>query len=424
MIPILFGDEAFNRIKFSPKTAAVDAAISRQVAEIISAVRDGKDSALRSFSKQFGDDTGLPFVLTDKEIRNAVERVPNESKRVIERAAGNINNFAESIMGSVKPMKVDHNGWSVGIDFKPVASVGCYVPGGRYPLPSSALMTALTARAAGVPKIFIASPGISDEVIFAGHVAGVKKFYRMGGAQAIAALAFGTESVEAVDMVAGPGNAYVTEAKRQLIGTVGIDMLAGPSEVAIIADSGADPHLLALDMLSQLEHDPDARCWLLTDNENVARNTRDEIASQVLKLKLPDFISQSMERQVILVFRGIEDCLSASDMIAPEHLELMVSDPWAIKGKLANYGALFMGYKSTVVFGDYMAGPNHTLPTSRTSRFAEGLNPRTFLRAQSWFSARGDISQIVYDTASFANIEGLTAHIEAARARGTPEKPG
>ncbi len=301
---------------------------------------------------------------------------------------------------------------------RPVKRAACYIPGGRYPLPSTALMTAVTASVAGVKEICIVSPNLCDEILYAGTLAGVHEFHQIGGAQAIAALALGTESIEVADMIAGPGNAYVTEAKRQLFGQVGIDMLAGPSEVAIIADKGAKARWVALDLLAQAEHDPDSRVYLLTDCPELARSVVAIFPSLIDEIKgLPDYIGSVLAASAVVVLPSLTECARVSDLIAPEHLELQVADPHKLKQSVTSYGALFMGYAATVPFGDYMAGPNHTLPTNRSARFAGGLSPLTFMRGQTWLDVKEGASGLASKTAAFAAIEGLLAHEAAARAR-------
>lgn len=420
MISIHFGKEVRGRLRSLGTAQIPDEDVVETVSEIIGAVRERGDEAIREFAKRFGDDAEKNLALTEEEIRVAVNRVPVETRNLLERAADNIRTFAEAVMESVSPVRLERDGFAVGLDLRPVERAGCYVPGGLYPLPSSALMTAATARAAGVRDVSIASPRIADEVVYAGTLADVKRFYRIGGAQAIAALAFGTGSVGAVDMVVGPGNPYVTEAKRQLQGLVGIDMLAGPSEVAIIADAGANPEWLALDMLAQSEHGPNARAWLLTDSRELAENVAKKIKQLARKLQLPEFINESIGAGAILVFDKIDDCIAAANQLAPEHLQLSVADPQVLRKKLTNYGALFVGYEACVPFGDYMAGPNHVLPTRRTARFSGGLSPLTFLRTQSWLQAGPDSGALADDSAAFAQIEGLLAHAAAARARRNP----
>lgn len=422
MISIYSGDEAREKLRGFQVPQAPDEGIVQTVSEIIIAVRERGDAAILELAKRFGDETPENFALTQEEIQAALSRLPAETRNLLERAAGNIRAFAGAVMGSLSPVRLERGEFTAGLDLRPVERAGCYVPGGRYPLPSTALMTAITARAAGVEELAIASPRVADEVVYAGTLAGVETFYRIGGAQAVAAFAFGTESVKAVEFIAGPGNAYVTEAKRQLQGLVGIDLLAGPSEVAIIADAPANPRWLALDMLAQCEHDPQARAWLLTDSRELAESVAEEIKQLAGELQLPGFIDESIAGGAILVLEHMDDCAAGANQLAPEHLQLSVADPQTLRERLTNYGALFVGYQACVPFGDYMAGPNHTLPTGRTARFAGGLSPLTFLRAQSYLEVGSNPDALTRDSAVLAQIEGLTAHAAAARARRHPGK--
>lgn len=391
--------------------------ISKTVAQIIEDIRTGKDSALRQWIQKLKDKNPSNFKLSQKEINDACSRLSDSSKKVLEIAATRIEKYASSVMSLIKPVVVDNGNFVTGMDFKPVNRVACYVPSGRYPLPSTALMTALTAKVAGVKEICIFTPSVCDEIIYAATLAGVSEIYQVGGAQAIAACTFGTESITSCDFVVGPGNAYVTEAKRQLQGKIGIDMLAGPSEIAIIADSKANPQWLALDLMSQAEHDPDARAYLFCDDEKLAKDTASAIADNLEKLDLPEFIKESLSKSVILVLPSIKECVDKANMVAPEHLQLQVENPEDLKPLLHNYGALFMGYFSTVPFGDYMAGPNHTLPTGGAARFSGALNPLVFLRAQSYMQAGEQAQNLASETAQFARIEGLKGHAAAAECR-------
>jgi len=389
--------------------------IEAAVSEIIEAIRAGGDKGVSDVATRLGD--AKPFKLSASDIEKALAETPESMRATLEIAAGRIRTFGKAIVDSIKPVQVDCGDFQTGVEYRPVRRVACYVPAGRYPLPSTALMTAVTAQVAGVEEILIVSPQLKNEIISAGTMAGVKDFYQIGGAQAVAAMAFGTETIKAVDMIVGPGNAYVTEAKRQLQGTIGIDMLAGPSEICVIADDNANPEWLSLDLLSQAEHDPDARAYLLTTSSKLAKQVAEFVIRDVAKLGLPDYLKQSLGSSAILVLPTIEACCKVADQIAPEHLLLAVQNPDKVKQSLTNYGALFMGYGCTVAFGDYMAGPNHTLPTNRSARFQGCLSPLTFLRPQSWIKIATSAKTLAKETADFANIEGLTAHAAAASIR-------
>jgi histidinol dehydrogenase len=391
--------------------------IEKSVAEIIDLVKRKGDNGIVEIAKKLGDTIPSSLRLPVSAIESALAGTSEATTKTLEIAASRIRNFGQAIVDNIKAVTVDCGEFQTGIDYKPVRRVACYVPAGRYPLPSTALMTAITAQVAGVEEIVIISPQLKNEIIAAGTIAGVTEFYQIGGAQAVAAMTFGTDSIKPVDMIVGPGNAYVTEAKRQLQGTIGIDMLAGPSEICVIADETANPEWLSLDLLSQAEHDPDARAYLLTTSIDLAKRVAELVEQDVRKLGLPDFLSQSLGSSAIFVLNTIADCCAAANQIAPEHLLLAVRDPDAIKSNLTSYGALFMGHGCTVAFGDYMAGPNHTLPTNRSAKFQGCLSPLTFLRPQSWIRVKTKAPALASETADFANIEGLTAHAAAASAR-------
>ena len=329
------------------------------------------DAGLVAIAKRLGDKIPQKILLDDTAVAAIEGRLTEETKTVLRTAAANIKKFGLAVVSAVKNVALDFGEYEAGFELRPVKRVACYIPGGRYPLPSTALMTAVTARVAGVQDVCIVSPKLGDEILYAGLLAGVTEYHQIGGAQAVAAMALGTVSIDAVDMIVGPGNAYVTEAKRQLYGRVGIDMLAGPSEVAIIADDGARAKWLALDLLAQAEHDPDSRVYLLTDSTSLAQDVAAAFPSLIDSLKdLPDYIGDVLASSAIVVLPNLAQCARVSNLIAPEHLELQVANPRELKQLVTNYGALFMGYTATVPFGDYVAGPNHTLPTNRSARFA------------------------------------------------------
>jgi histidinol dehydrogenase len=391
--------------------------IRQTVSGIIEEVRRDGDQALVAIATRLSD---KPFrELSADEVTQVCSRLPNDRKRVLDFAAANIRKFAQAAKSAVADVSVDYGEYTAGMRFVPVSRVACYVPGGRYPLPSTALMTTIPASVAGVAEIYILSPALTDEVIYAGTVGGATRFFQVGGAQAVAAAAFGTRTIPRADMIVGPGNAFVTEAKRQLLGTIGIDMLAGPSEVAIIADDGANPAWLALDMLSQAEHDPDARCTLVTNSDLLAEAVRKAIDARIKdsRDRLPDFITEESEQTKIIVVDSLEECAARVNEIAPEHLALNLRDADSVRPLLTNYGALFIGANATVPYGDYVAGPNHTLPTGGTARFSSGLSPLTFLRTQTWIDVPKPSPSLIANTREFATIEGLLAHADAAAAR-------
>lgn len=426
MIRILQGEDALEWLKQQAKTQVsapesddLNAAstIETKVKAIIARVKTGGDQALSQIAAELGDpeprtvDGGSPLVA------EAVAQLPASTKSTIEFAASNIRRFAQAVMDAFSPVSVAFGSYSAGLDLVAVDRAACYVPGGRYALPSTALMTGITAQVAGVKEIQMFTPVLRPEILFAGTLCGVCQFHELGGAQAIAAAAFGTESIRSVNMIVGPGNAYVAEAKRQLNGTIGIDMLAGPSEIAVIADSGGNPEWVALDMLSQAEHDPDSLAYLFTDSLDLAKAVAARLPDLATSVGAADFVSESLGNSAILVFDSLSQCAVAANVIAPEHLVLHLAEPAKLRGALRNFGALFLGYHATVPYGDYAAGPNHTLPTNRCARFSGGLTPLTFLRAQSWLKIEAPAQELSRKTADFARLEGLPAHAAAATAR-------
>jgi histidinol dehydrogenase len=398
-------------------------ALQQTVATIFDAIGQEGTQAIRRYGEQFSEcQPQQAFELTPVEIESALQRVPQETLKTLQAAAQNIQMVADAVASRVKEpvMMSPETGLSAGVRWVAVDRVLCYAPGGRYPLPSTALMTVITARSAGVKEIFLTSPNMSDVIVAAGHLAGAHRFFRLGGAHAIAAFALGSAETPRVDMIVGPGNAYVTEAKRLVreAGLVGIDMLAGPSEVAIIADDTANPEWIALDLLAQAEHDPDARAILLTPSDALACDVSNQISQYLTRLNLPAFVQQSLAGSAIFVLPSLNACLEMANQIAAEHLHLQVEAPDMLTTQLRHAGTLFVGHGATVPLGDYAAGPNHTLPTSGAARFCGGLTPLTFLRPQGWVHVQQPPPvQTLSTTVALATAEGLVAHAAAAQAR-------
>lgn len=307
----------------------------------------------------------------------------------------------------------------------PVASCGCYVPAGRYPLPSSALMSAIPAKVAGVKRIAACSPasrgqeGIHPAVLVAMDIAGVDEIYCMGGAQAVGAFAFGTETLMPVDMIVGPGNRYVTEAKRQVSGSVGIDMLAGPSEVVIIADGSAKPEWVAADTLARCEHDPNSWTVIVTTSRDLALKTSEEILRQAEVLPTGKLALEAWRNNGrILLADSLEEAVAITDDIAPEHLQVMTENSRETAEKLTNFGSLFIGPYAPVAFGDYVSGPNHILPTVRCARFSNGVYAGTFIKVSSYQEiSRDGAYSLAEKCSAFADLEGLFGHKRSAELR-------
>ncbi|MEB3205980.1 MAG: histidinol dehydrogenase [Vampirovibrionales bacterium] len=398
-------------------------ALQQAVAAIFDAVCQEGTQAIRRYGEQFSEcQPRQAFELTQADIQAALQRVPQETLVTLQAAAQNIQMMADAVVSRVKePVMISpETGLRAGVRWVAVDRALCYAPGGRYPLPSTALMTVITAKSAGVKEIFLTSPNMSDVIVAAGHLVGAHRFFRLGGAHAIAAFALGTEETPRVDMIVGPGNAYVSEAKRLVreAGLVGIDMLAGPSEVAIIADDTANAEWIALDLLAQAEHDPDARAILLTPSDALACEVSTHISECLTRLRLPAFVQKSLAGSAIFVLPSLHDCAEMANQIAAEHLHVQVEVPELLTPLLRHAGTLFVGHRATVPLGDYAAGPNHTLPTSGAARFCGGLTPLTFLRPQGWVEVQEPPPvKTLMTTVALATAEGLVAHAAAAQAR-------
>jgi histidinol dehydrogenase len=400
-----------------------DAEVQTVAAEIIADVRARGDEALLEYTERFDGAKLRELRVSDFEIQAALKRVSRDVATALQEAAKNISDFHErQVRQSFFTARED--GALVGSKVTPLDSVGIYVPGGRALYPSTVLMAALPARAAGVRRICMATPPGADgridpTILVAAKIAGVTEIYTVGGAQAIAALAYGTDSIAPVDKIVGPGNAYVTAAKRAVSGDVGIDMLAGPSEIAILADETAEPALLALDLMAQAEHDPNAACYLITTDPEQPAEVLEEIAAFIEDSPRADITREALDNNgVIFVAPDLSTALLAVNTIAPEHLEIQMSDAMDLLGMIDNAGAILIGQWSPVSVGDYIAGPSHTLPTSGTARFSSPLGVDDFVKFSSVISysyaALKDSSESIV---TLANTEGLWAHGKAVRAR-------
>ena len=374
---------------------------------------------MRELAERCGERAGgEPLVLDRAAMLRTLGTIDASDRAVLERAAERIGVFARAQRGSITPVTMAVPGGEVGHTVEPVASAGCYAPGGRYPLASSALMTAVTARAAGCGRVVVASPGAAPIVVAAAAVAGADEFLAVGGAQAIAAMAYGFAGFAPVDVIAGPGNKWVTAAKHLVSASVGIDMLAGPSELLVVADDSADAAVVAADLLAQAEHDGDAAAMLVTTSERLAGEVERELAAQLETLGTAETARRALANGFVTVVGCLEEALELSDRIAPEHLELMVVDATAAAARVRHAGGVFIGARSAEVFGDYGLGPNHTLPTGGTARFQAGLSVMHFLRLRTWMRLDGEVDRgIVRDTERLARMEGLEAHSRAAAAR-------
>ncbi len=389
------------------------------VAEICSRVLTDGDLALSELGRRFdgwAPPEGESFEVPPDDFAAAIGRVASADRAALEFAAARIREFHE------RQVAPDSTGQAVlRLVARPVRRVGLYAPGGRASYPSTVLMTAIPARVAGVSELVLATPPrpdgtIPDAILAAAHIAGVDRVYRIGGAQAIAALAYGTASIPRVDLIAGPGNLYVTLAKKEVFGAVGIDGIAGPTEVVVIADSKARPDFVAADLAAQLEHDPLAWGVLFTDSAPLADRVEEELSSLVRGLERAQIIREA--NCCVVVAESIDQAISLTDDFAPEHLLIVTEDSARVAEAVRNAGAVFVGPYATVPLGDYTAGPNHTLPTSGAARFASPLGVHTFLKRTSVLSlSRGDVETLHDATVRLAHLEGLGAHAHAVEVR-------
>ncbi|GIO14895.1 histidinol dehydrogenase [Cohnella xylanilytica] len=397
------------------------------VEEIVEAVRREGDEALLRYTERFDKAKLTPERLrvTPEEIAAAYERVEPEFLAALRQAAANVTAFHEK-QKRTSWMEAQPDGTMLGMVVRPLRRVGLYVPGGKAAYPSSVLMNVLPAKVAGVPEIALVTPpatggkeGIDPYILVAAAEAGVTEMYRVGGAQAIAALAYGTASIPAVDKICGPGNIYVALAKRAVFGAVDIDSIAGPSEIAVLADDAADPRYVAADMLSQAEHDEMASAVLVTPSERLAQEVAAELRRQVATLPRREIAEASLERYgAILTVADLAEGVAVVNKLAPEHLEVITEDPLSLLGGIENAGAIFLGPYSSEPVGDYYAGPNHILPTNGTARFSSPLNVDDFVKKSSLIRySREALRRDAAGIATLARHEGLEAHARAVEIR-------
>lgn len=398
---------------------AVDPEQLMQAGRIVEDVRSRGEVALREWSEKFGDLTPAErWVIGRDELQAAVGELSDDVRGVLERTSERVRRFASQQLGDSSDMEVELTGGRAGHRMLPVAAAGCYAPGGRFPLPSSVIMTAVTARVAGVERVIVASPKPTTVTKAAAAMAGADMLLAVGGAQAIGALTFGVGDVAPVDVVVGPGNSWVTAAKKWVVGDVGIDMLAGPSELLVVADDSVSPELVAGDLIAQAEHDPEAVPVLVAFAESFAEAVREALSEQLATLPTAEIASQSLQSGFTLIAEDRAQASSICDIVAPEHLQVLLRDSRGFAQGLRSYGGLFIGAASAEVLGDYGAGPNHVLPTGATARFSAGLSVQHFLRQATWLELEaGADRQLVDDAVQLARLEGLEGHARAAERR-------
>jgi len=392
-------------------------------AGLIADVRAEGEAALLRHAARLGDWTpGQPWIYEAADLAAARDRLSRADRDLLERTADRIRSFAQAQRAAVSSLDQAVCGGRAGHTVAPVTRAGCYAPGGRFPLPSSVLMTAVTARVAGVREVLVASPRPAPVTLAAAAVAGADQLLAVGGAHAIAALAYGAGPLAPVDVIVGPGNRYVTAAKQLVSGRVGIDMLAGPSELVVLADAAADPEVIAADLLAQAEHDADARPILVTWAPHLADAVDAALARQLHDLPTAATARAALAEGFAVLCPSRDVALETCDRLAPEHLELLTDDADALAPRLQHYGGLFIGAAAAEVLGDYGVGPNHVLPTGSTARFTGGLSVLHFLRVRTWLrmSDGPEARAMAADAAALARLEGLEAHARSADLRARP----
>ncbi len=411
---------------------SVDKIVSREVtktgvedivAGIIANVRENGDKALKEYSLKFDKADLESLEVSDAEIDEAFAAVDEKFIGILKKAKENIENFHKRQLRN-NFMINDNNGIILGQKVIPIEKVGVYVPGGTAPLPSTVLMTVIPAKIAGVSEIVMATPpkagGKADPVILAAaKLAGVGRIFKVGGAQAVAALAYGTESIPAVDKIVGPGNAFVAEAKKQVFGKVAIDMIAGPSDICVIADETCSARVVAADMLSQAEHDKLATAVLITNSASLAASVSEEIEKQLSVLPREEIARTSIDNNgKIIIAESIEKAIDIANIVAPEHLEICVDNPFDYLDRVKNAGSVFLGKNCPEPLGDYFAGPNHTLPTNGTARFSSPLSVDDYVKKTAFTYYTADaLDRVCDDIAYFAEKEMLSAHARSVVAR-------
>lgn len=405
---------------FQPDAAPkpLDEATLKAAESIVNGVREGGREALIEYAKKFdGHTDGQPLLLERDALEAAKARLNVDDLALLERVADRVRGFAQAQLDALSELEMDVPGGKAGHSIVPVERAGCYAPAGRYALPSTVIMTVVPAVVAGCGQVVLATPGTSDLMLAAAAVAGADRVLAVGGAQAVAAMAYGFDGLERCDVIVGPGNRWVTAAKKIVSGDCGIDMLAGPSELVLVGDESSDPATVAADLLAQAEHDEDARAFLVTTDRDLIQKVGQQLEQQLDVLPTAATARVALANGAAVLCDSVEQAIATCNVLAPEHLELHCNDAQAVADKIVNAGCLFIGHQSAEVFGDYGVGPNHTLPTAGTARFSAGLNVFTFVRVRTWLKLDAAPQSLVDDTARLAELEGLTGHQRSALKR-------
>ncbi|SMC25722.1 histidinol dehydrogenase [Clostridium acidisoli DSM 12555] len=405
------------------RAGSIQQDVEKAVLEILKNVKENKDKAVLDYTRKFDCKTIESLIVTKEEIKGAYEKVDDEFIEALKLAKSNIIEFHEKQKNKAWIMTKD-NGVVMGQLVRGLERVGIYVPGGTAAYPSSVLMNAIPAKVAKVEKIVMVTPpgkdgNINPVILVAADIAGVDEIYKVGGAQAIAALAYGTETIKKVDKIVGPGNIFVAIAKKNVYGLVDIDMIAGPSEILVLADETGDAKFIAADLMSQAEHDKLASAILVTTSKELATKVQDEIEEQIKSLSRKEIIEESLKNfGMIFVVDSLEEGIKLANDIAPEHFELIAKDPFLHLGKIKNAGSIFLGSYSPEPLGDYMAGPNHVLPTSGSARFFSPLSVETFIKKSSYiYYSEAALKDVKDKIIKIADEEGLTAHANSIKVR-------
>lgn len=396
----------------------LDEATVQTTAGIVESVRTEGVSAIRRLAEQFSERTAnQPLLIDQDQMEAATGRIEQSDLELLKRVAERVRHFADAQLSCLSELKTPVPGGYAGHTIEPINRVGCYAPAGRFALPSTALMTIVPAVAAGCPFIVLATPNPSDIMLATAFIAGANQVLAIGGAHAVASLAYGFEGFEKCDLITGPGNRWVTAAKKIVNGDCGIDMLAGPSELVLVADETGKPETIAADLLAQAEHDVDARPFMITTSRELADEVNKQIQTQLATLPTGNIAQQAIKNGGAIIVESLQQAIEICNALAPEHLELHCHEAESIASQIKHAGCIFIGHQSAEVFGDYGVGPNHTLPTAGTARWSAGLNVFTYIRVRTYLQLTNAPDSLVQDTARLAEMEGLIGHQQASLQR-------